>query len=345
MEAFLGHIKEVLNFVYHNFLNETLVVQVVWVSIVLFFFTFIISLLVVVYYKRHRKKAKKEREKILKIYQPLIIKAIAGGDKALDHINVLSNQIKKVKHKKCHRNTILSIIIKLHRSLSDDLANNLEQIYILSELNKYSLKKLKNKSWNIKIEGIRELSQMNCIQSMSKHIVKMFTSKKEVLLFELRLAFLKNRGGEALNFVNNYKNDFNEWHQIEFMEMLFNLKGPTFEYIDNWLTSQNASINLFALKIVKSYSLIDKKNQIINLVKSKNFKVRREAIRVILKFKIKDAYPALLSAYEFNDNYFEKRRLLSALKTLDFENFENYILVEQQKLNQQFRYKTITIKS
>ena len=291
------------------------------------------------YYRYNLKKNSKKEKLYTEKYQNLIISLLYSSEGEKEIIYELQRSLKS----KMRKQIIEKIIFGLMSNISGSYNKKLKEIYYKIGLDKFSKEKLNNSKWHIKIKGMRELAIMGAHNELNSETPKYLSHKNKLLRGNSQLTLMKIEGVKSLDFLNDYKDDLYGWQQLEIMETLFKIKGPKFENIQYWLEAKNPTVNLFALKVIRAYSLIDYKFSVIKLIDNKNHLVRKHAILFIKKFKVSEAYFSLLALYEKSKDYFEKCIILETITTLEINGNKAYITEVKKQLEEENNNQTITI--
>lgn len=345
MDFSIEYLQKVLRFVSDNFENENLIIKIIWLCIPLFILTFFITFFLIFKYRRDLNINSKKRLENLNEYQKLVVSIVTIKENEIDKKQRIVKKVKAQTKSTFNRELILEVLLKLHGSISGESSKRLEDLYVASGLYSFSVIKLKSSKWHIKIKGMRELAQMKVFDDLRVEVPKLLNHKNRLLRANAQQTVLKLDGVIGLNFITNYKEDLYRWQQIELMENLFKIKGPTFYQIHNWLKAENASVNLFALKIVKAYSLINQKENLQNLASSTHHLVRKEALNLIVMLKLKEASFDLVGVFEKSKEYFEKKRLLDAIQAINTADFGDYVAKKRNEIEEDNNHKVIVINA
>lgn len=161
-------------------------------------------------------------------------------------------------------NILLSSIIKLHQNYAGEYSAKLEKFYIDSDLVKKSVTKLQHKRWEIKCEGISELSQMK-IEAMFPQIFELTKSKVNTLRMVALLACINLKGLEALEMLRDYEAPIDDWIQLNLLHSIkqSNLTDvPDFGY---FLDAENETMVVFGLRLISMFNQANHHARVQNL--------------------------------------------------------------------------------
>ena len=172
-------------------------------------------------------------------------------------------------------------LVSLHHSYSGLYSRKLEDFYAASGLVQYSLKKLNARDWADVVEGIRDLSSLNYLQSYPR-IVSLQNHPSPNVRTEVLLGMIKLKGiSEVLKF--RHKSLFlNDWVQsnILFTVKKYHIDAP--EALHLLLQSKNRSILLLAVRLINYYKAAEHYEKLAEFYAgSKDEKLRSEIARIL----------------------------------------------------------------
>ncbi|NHF59850.1 hypothetical protein FK220_010900 [Flavobacteriaceae bacterium TP-CH-4] len=219
----------------------------------------------------------------------------ATKDEKSSYVNLkveIREQIKDVFYRK----TVTEVLLDLRKDVSGTAQKRLFELFKDLELHKVSYQKLKSWRWETISQGIRELTQMEVVDSYG-FITKFINDKRATIRKQAEIAVVTLRHEGINYFLDTTKHRISEWQQLKLMEVIANKDDflpPSFKV---WLTSKNKYVVLFALRLIKHYDQNDANNSIIELVKHKNSRIKREAIDCIKTFHITSALETLKTVF------------------------------------------------
>lgn len=265
-------------------------------TIIIMFTTISIFVFMAAFIVRHKRKRnqKKEKKLVLK-FQELFSDFLFSSE----NNGLLSIHMKKFKpftKNKFNKSILLKTLFKIHKDMTGDIAEKLKMLYVKLGLVDDSIKKLKSPKWNIQIIGMRELSEMK-IKNVANDIAKLTLHPNKILRKEAQLALVKINGFQALNFLNTLTYSLSEWQQLLLLETIQYYKGVKLPPLEHLLRSENDSVVLFMLKIIKIFNLINLKDNLIQLLNHKNEQIRIETIVLFGELQITDSLAILKNTY------------------------------------------------
>ncbi len=256
---------------------------VLWIIILVFF---ILSLLFFVL--TSVKKAQRiRRDKIKKRYQEKI-------NHILFRFMFESQDIKStIKHFNKHfdkkgrlfaRLTIKSLI-ELHRIYKGAYHKNIELFFVESGLSEHSMKLLKSRNWMYKVEGIRNLSELDYLESFQE-IKAQLSNKNEMVQEEAILGMIRLKGLDALIQIQDINLWLSDWLQAHIIHVIHikNFKKPS--DFSTLLESKNPTIHLLVARIAQHFQeteIIEELNSIVS--KSTNLKIKSQISVIVENLK------------------------------------------------------------
>lgn len=184
------------------------------------------------------------------------------------------------------RTQLMESVINLHQNYEGEYAESLRKFYEESQLIADSFSKLRNKNWEIKCKGIKELTEMN-IKRAYDHLVEISKSNHPILKINALNGCIKINGPEGIKHLVNHKYTIDLWTQLNIIDALKKttlLDTQTFEHL---LQSRNNSVISLGLKIIQTFKLFEKQHHVETLLKQKlSHPIKHEAEEVLAIFKL-----------------------------------------------------------
>ena len=196
------------------------------------------------------------------------------------------------------------------------MADSITQLYLQLDLKKDSLVKLRSTSWHIKARGIQELYLMDQIDLL-KTIYKNTNNRNEFVRMESQIGVIYMTGFAGLRFLDVISYPLTEWQQIKLIEQLKRSGKPEdiSTNINNWLSSTNDTVVIFALKLAGEYQQFTSRNQIVNTLVHPNELVRTQGIKTLVQLADQQT-PYVLLGYFRKEASANRLLILDALATL-----------------------------
>nr|WP_294901252.1 HEAT repeat domain-containing protein [uncultured Pedobacter sp.] len=248
----------------------------------------------------------------------LITMAIFFEPDDLNLLNIkvveISPKIEKLLPNKYFRKILTDQLLSAKENMIGSSGDNLNLLYKQLGLEAFALKKIKSKSWSKIAIGIKELGLMN-LKKYRKDIEPFLNYKRTLIRIEAQNTMLKFSGFQGLRFLDTVAYPISEWHQLKLLEELAQLPPEDFTGIDNWLSSNNDSVVIFALKLIRNYHLFQFHQQLTQLFLHKKEDIRFQAIISIKEISDESTAKSLIEIYP-NETINNKLEILNALKEI-----------------------------
>lgn len=251
---------------------------------ILIFVSLAILLFVLIMISRTRKI---RNEKLTQEYDAIIEKSLFSvlfGDQ--DYKTVRKEEpFGSLIQKPLFRNHLLASIINLHQNYDGIYAKKLESFYFESNLINDSFDKLKNRHWEIKCKGIKELAEMNITKAFNS-LVRISKSKHKTLRITALNACIKLNGTNGITHLIDHKDPIDIWTQLNILNTFKKGNIENTNGIEELLTSRNPTVVSLALKLIQTLYLSQKVSAIQHLIATTKSEVlKNEALAVMHLFQ------------------------------------------------------------
>lgn len=229
----------------------------------------------------------------------------------------ISPKINKLLLNKHFRKVLTNQLLSARENMIGSSGDNLNLLYNQLGLEAFALKKIRSKSWPKIAIGIKELGLMN-LKKYHKEIEPFLNYKRALIRIEAQNTMLKFSGFQGLRFLDTVAYPISEWHQLKLLEELAHLPPDDFIGIDKWLNSNNDSVVIFALKLVRNYHFFQFHQQLTQLFLHQKEDIRLHAIISIKEIADESTANSLIQIYE-KETINNKLEILSALKEIATE--------------------------
>lgn len=260
----------------------------IFFSFALVFCFAILLFLSVIYIRRNVRLARNRKSKDYQFkYQLLIYEAIIESQeiKSSESVSMVANKFRDYGLKsRLSKQALIDLMINLKKSFSGEFERQLDQIYRELALYDVSLKKIRKGTWSKKAQGIRELATMN-YQEAWLEIAKLHHSRNKILAQEAQMASIRLAEGKPLYFLDNYTKPLSPWQQINFYQYLLKTDKSLLPDFQRWLSSDNESVVIFSLKMIRVFKQSEAAPVVVNLLKHSSFQVKLQAIQTLTKLE------------------------------------------------------------
>lgn len=289
------------------------------IFVILFSLTTMILALITVLFNRNKMNKMERKVQYLKEeYQTMLVNFLFAKEVNEDFVQ----RIKRVASDSFNRKVLIDQMIDLSITLTGEEKERLKELYLILKLDKDSYKKAMSKKWHIKAKGFRELAFMN-IPAANEEIRRCLSSRNDVLRMEAQFAMIRLNTENSFEFLNHLDKNYTLWEQLNVYETItfHHLNLPDFERL---LMSENSSIVLFSLRMIKIFKLSKTYNSLIGLLKHKDPEVRNLTIQVIGFLKMNEALPHLKKIYK-TETYENCIAIIQAFASINDENMLNFL--------------------
>ena len=305
-----------VNFKQHSLLIQSLIIVTIY-SIL----SMIILLVIILFHRNQMERKEKLRQGLKEKYQTLLMDYLFNEDEFTD----VPVRINKIAADNFKRIILVEEIKDLIVNLSGDAAENLRGLYYRLNLDVDSRFKALTRKWHIKIKGFRELAFMN-IKDANQEITRCLDSNNDLLRMESQLALVRLNDNDRFSFLDHLQRPFTKWEQMNVHEMIVshNLEIPDFR---RWLFSDNRTVVLFSLKMIKVFKQRDSWEDIVRLLDNEDPEIRKTAIFVLGELRIKQSVMPLKHHYK-SEIYENLLEIVTALgKISDMSTLKFLIMV------------------
>ncbi len=253
-------------------------------------FIFIISNRFVAEYLKRKKSNINDRvEELISIY----ISIDKDSESESDEIYM---ELKSFLKNKTARRIILKNILSVDNSFSGESNIQLRKLYTKLNYDKRALQKLRSESWAIRAKAIRELSQMDIVET-TDIIRKSLDHINPVLRLEAGIALLKLDKANPFSFLD-VDRELTTWQQMNLLEIIRKVKSLKVPNFKRWLYSKQESIIEFSIKLISYYQQLDAVDELKLLLTHKSATVRFELVKCLGTLEMEEVIDDLIVVYE-----------------------------------------------
>jgi hypothetical protein len=219
---------------------------------------------------------------------------------------------------------ILDKLIHIKQNIKDINPNLILNIYRQFDLNKYSLKLIKNRKWYNKSLGFYHYTSLD--YKIKKGYIKPYLNSKNRYLKSNALISLISLSDDKFNVLNNFKEKISTADEIKIIDIIYNKKSTIPVTIKSWLNNSNNSIVILAIKLIIRYRESFTNSQIKYLLFNVNVDIRREIILAVRELLIVDANDLLIDHYGVETDIKNKVSILKTLGIIGDHETKKFII-------------------
>ncbi|GAB4107779.1 hypothetical protein GCM10028791_02260 [Echinicola sediminis] len=195
------------------------------------------------------------------------------------------------------KDTLIKEIVNVNKSLKGEFKDKLREIYIILKLDQFSIHKLESRKWDVQSSGIIELYEMN-IDTANNKIQKLTSSKNFIVRTNAVRAMLHLSKDKDLKFLADQEYPLSRWQQMAYYRVLKNLRQIQKVKVSNLLESQNESVRIFGIKLVRFLGRVELLEKLSEMYPTASLEEKNETLitfRALTAFgETKIAYEALM---------------------------------------------------
>lgn len=274
----------------------------------------IMGTLLVFYGNRHRLRAKRQQ-----LAQTVVQKAIFHD--SADQNKYGFYGYKYIRDRR-FRDVLIANIITARKNLTGSAFVQLKQLYEQLQLEKYALRKLLSPRWHLKAQAIQELATLQLVQYIPK-LLKLINHPNEFVRVEAQTALLQLQGFDGLAFLNLVAYPMSDWQQVKLLHELHELPITADTEITKWLKSENDTVCVFAIRIIKQFHQFQVHDALISCLDHPNPRVRKETILTLKGIYTAETSKQLKEHYldETPENQLAMMQVLQCIGTADDLDF------------------------
>lgn len=295
--------------------------------IIVLFFVFIATFLFIIgnrflveYLKRKKSKINDKIEELIAIY-------ISVDKDSKQELMEICDELNSMQKNKTARRIILKNILSVDLAFSGESNIQLRKLYTNLNYHKRAIQKLRSESWAKRAKAIRELAQMDIVET-TEEIRFSLNHINPVLRLEAGIALLKLDKANPFSFLE-VNRELTIWQQMNLLEIIRNhksLKVPSFK---PWLHSKQESIIEFSVKLISYYQQLDAIDDLRQLLKHASPIIRLEAVKCLGTLEMEDAIEDLFLVYELEK---EESVRLQCIKSIAYLGGESSVVFLEKVL-------------
>ena len=190
------------------------------------------------------------------------------------------------------RRVLLTQLVNIHRTISGRGSDNIRWLYEFLELNRDSFALLVSAKWHRRATAIQQLAEMGQTRHLTR-IYKATNSKNKWIRKEAQVAIVKMTGFKGLRFLGVLSHPLTQWQQLCLLRELAMEGEYETEKIKGWLKAENASVQEFALRLIKRYSIMELHEEVAACLQHPLRTIRMQALETIREIATEET-PAIL---------------------------------------------------
>lgn len=306
---------------------------------VLFFTCVTLSLVAFTYlYLGNKKRSFFFKERIKKSLELWISHVILSEDET-EEILIPEKFVKMFRNVNARQYAIEHLIIN-KKAFSGAVAANIRHLYEKLGFKADSLRKLRSKVWFIRAKGIQELSIMDQNDQLIK-VYRLTNSRNELVRNEAQNAIIQWAGFNGLRFLNVVSYEISDWQQIQLLVLLKNFTQQYMPRLPDWLSSDNDTVVVFALRLAETYQQFGVKDKVEDCLLHESIAVRTQAVHALAKIGDAESAGKLIAQY-YNEPPANQMNILDKLPSLAEEEHLLFLAAQLDSPNDSVKLAAAT---
>lgn len=218
---------------------------------------------------------------------------------------------------------LIAEIITYHKNFIGRPLEILEVLYRKLKLDEVSKAKIKNKKWEIKVQGIREAKEMR-ITEIAEDIINYTDARNGFLRMEAQATYIKLSVTDHFHFLDRTNALILDWHQVVLLEIITKNKQLQIPSFAKWLASPNDTVVMLCLKLVAHFMQFEAEQALEKLLKHKNPEIVKKSIEVIGKLELENVEKGMFEVY-FDQSDDVKLGVLNSLGKISSGNYKEFL--------------------
>ena len=265
----------------------------------------------------------------------VVIVAVVFSEEVDGGCEAMTYEFKRSLNKTGYRNYMIDELVKAKNGLSGLSTLNLKMLYERLNLEIDSFKKLHSLKWHIRARGIRELGIMEQTQ-YQKEIFWLCNNQNEQVRNEAQCAMVGFFGWQGLSFLHAIEHQMSQWHQVQLLNNLTDVKPESFEDIKLWLDSSNESVIVFAIKLATLYNCPDVYPNIIPCLQNSNHQVKLSALEYLRLMPREGTSDHMIRNYH-SENTSYRLAVIAALKDIGTDREIPFLIKELDDMDNEIK--------
>ena len=309
-----------LSLLYYNILPASLELEKILLVIICSFAGIALLLFgVIMFYRSIKILDTKYLTSLRENYDELFMAAAFSEAEELEaNIEKTKKLNKEYLNRKRHAEVITSELLLLYNSFTGESRKNLRELYLKAGFIEYTEQKVKSRKWELQAQGIREAALMRDERVVGR-LIQLSHNKNQLVKENAQISLLKIRGFAGLDFLNEINTPLSNWHQINLIETLKEHSNSTLPDFTTWLSSNETTVILFAVRLIRHFKQIEKSEKLFPLLEYSNLSVKTEVIRTLADLQKTEVIPLLEKRFE-KENTEIKTEIIKACAMLQEQN-------------------------
>ena len=196
-----------------------------------------------------------------------------------------------------HRSILSNLFFQYSSNFQGDSLKTLKQFYDDCGQKKYALRVMKYGEWYEKAAVLRELGIMQVSEAL-EDIRRQIESKNDIMRMQAQFALIYLEGNKGVEFLRTTERPLSDWQQLRLIEEIESINFLQIPDFYTLLQSQNKTVVVFGLKLIRYFEQIEKQEQLLELLDNSTLKVQSELIKLFKLFGMVEGLDLLITKFE-----------------------------------------------
>src|SRR5690606_443218 len=233
------------------------------------------------------------------------------------------SKISDATHKSGFRRDFLEKLVSAEKKFSGGAGHVIRSLFEVYGLEKESLSKLKKKRPYMIAGGIQELTAMK-VEKALPAISQLLQHESPQVYQEAQYSVVRFEGFDGLTFLNDAQGILSEWQQLRLLNSIPAVPQDADSKIRQWLQSENSSVIIFVLRLIRKYQLLNMYTDVLQLLSHRETEVRNQSVQSLQALENSDTLRHLETSYDLQPEPVRIEILKAVIKMGDRRAAEFY---------------------
>lgn len=234
------------------------------------------------------------------------------------------------------RDLCIQKMIEAEKKFSGSIHAVIQAFYTKYAFKADSLKKMTVRKAFTVARGIQESTAMHADEALPS--IEQFLKHKDPNVYEeAQYAMVTFKGFEGLQFLSNFKNILSDWQQLRLLRSIHELPEDKIDLVSEWMSSENYSVALFALRLAGQFQVIGLYLEVVSLLGHPEDEVRIQALKTLQVLENENTLDDIIQNFEDN-NIEVQMEVIRLIKSLN--DSKSLTFLKDQLLNS----KSVSLK-
>lgn len=182
-----------------------------------------------------------------------------------------------------YQEVLIDRIISLNKKMKGDFKLKFKTLYLLLGLDKVSIRLLKEKSWDRKTLALVQINEMDLVEALP--LIRPLVNHDNFYVRSQAVATLLNISqSKDLAFLRDLTYPLSNWQQMNYLRIIKFISSQGVVNIEVLFESENETVRLFAIKLVRQLGRLDLMDSLSSLTKNATDQEKVELLKTYAAF-------------------------------------------------------------